>query len=85
MFRQSSRAEMIKYSIPLDMTRYLNQEEEYTPWDAAYDNIIWLREMLRYRPVFAKLRVRANKPKIWHQALSLPPCSQSAFRASVGK
>ncbi|XP_071808617.1 aminopeptidase A-like [Asterias amurensis] len=51
-----ARAELIDYSIPLDMTRYLSSEEEYTPWDAAYDNIIWLRETLRYRPVFAKLR-----------------------------
>ncbi|XP_038060244.1 glutamyl aminopeptidase-like isoform X2 [Patiria miniata] len=51
-----ARAEMIDYDIPLDLTKYLVQEEEYTPWDAAYDGIIYLREMLRFRPAYAKLR-----------------------------
>ncbi|XP_022079859.1 glutamyl aminopeptidase-like isoform X2 [Acanthaster planci] len=51
-----ARAELINYEIPLDMTKYLINELEFTPWDAAYDSIIWLREMLRYRPLFANLR-----------------------------
>lgn len=51
------RAEQLDYETVLDMTLYLEKETEYIPWDAAYSNLLWLGEMLRYQPAYSDWRV----------------------------
>ncbi|XP_071953572.1 glutamyl aminopeptidase-like [Antedon mediterranea] len=62
-----ARSGQIDYFIPLNITKYFNKETEYIPWDAAYSNINWISEILRYRPLFADWRKyvqRQVKPRL---------------------
>lgn len=53
-----SRAEQLDYDVALNLTLYLDSEEQYVPWDAAYENLMWLSDMLRYQPAYGNWRVR---------------------------
>lgn len=50
-------AEQLSYDIALDLTLYLDQENDYVPWDAAYGNFWWLNEILRFQPAYRDWRV----------------------------
>ncbi|XP_010225771.1 PREDICTED: glutamyl aminopeptidase [Tinamus guttatus] len=41
-----ARAGLVNYSIPLDLTEYLTNEEDYLPWDRAISAVTYLADML---------------------------------------
>ncbi|XP_072050679.1 glutamyl aminopeptidase-like [Amphiura filiformis] len=51
-----ARAEDIDYTVALNLTKYLINERDYVPWDAAFGNIFWMGEMLRFRPSYGLFR-----------------------------
>lgn len=61
-----SRAEQLDYDVALNLTLYLDSEDQYVPWDAAYENLMWLSDMLRYQPAYGNWRVRqiAKNPQM---------------------
>ncbi|KAJ8022253.1 Glutamyl aminopeptidase [Holothuria leucospilota] len=73
-----AKAEQLTYDFALDITLYLESEEEYVPWDAAYDNFLWLNEILRFQPAYGDWRIyiAAQTKKLlnsytdWGQSLS---------------
>ena len=42
----SFRAGYIKYTIALNLTKYMKQEQEYVPWAALQNNIGFIRSIL---------------------------------------
>ncbi|XP_032874746.1 glutamyl aminopeptidase [Amblyraja radiata] len=41
-----ARATLLKYSVALNMTKYLSKEEDYLPWSKAISSIAYIRDML---------------------------------------
>ncbi|KAJ8022350.1 Aminopeptidase Ey [Holothuria leucospilota] len=56
-----ANAEQLSYDIALDLTLYLDQENDYVPWDAAYGNFWWLNEILRFQPAYGDWRTYLAK------------------------
>jgi glutamyl aminopeptidase len=46
----------IGYSVPLSMTRYLEQEQHLVPWDTVYDQLVGLGQLLQLTPAFPLFR-----------------------------
>ena len=46
----------IGYTVPLDMTRYLEQEEHLVPWDTVYDKLVAMGSLLELSPTFPLFR-----------------------------
>ena len=42
----------IGYTVPLDMTRYMEQEEHLVPWDTVYDKLVAMGSLLELSPTF---------------------------------
>uniref|UniRef100_A0A8C8RPW2 Aminopeptidase n=1 Tax=Pelusios castaneus TaxID=367368 RepID=A0A8C8RPW2_9SAUR len=41
-----ARAELLNYSVPLNLTKYLQSEEDYLPWQRVISAVSYLRDML---------------------------------------
>lgn len=73
-----ARAEQLDYDVALNLTLYLDSEDQYVPWDAAYENLMWLSDMLRYQPAYGnwrkyiamKSKTMLNKYNDWSEELS---------------
>lgn len=46
----------IGYTVPLAMTRYLEQETHLVPWDTVYDKLVGMAVLLRRTPAYPKFR-----------------------------
>nr|XP_006119337.1 glutamyl aminopeptidase-like [Pelodiscus sinensis] len=42
-----ARAELLNYSVPLNLTRYLENEEDYLPWQRVISAVSYLRDMFK--------------------------------------
>lgn len=52
-----ARAGMLTYDIALDMTKYLNKELEYIPWEATLTVFVYIRDMMSRNAGFGDLEV----------------------------
>lgn len=55
-----ARAELLDYTIALDVTKYLSHETDYVPWKAAINNLLYLDSMLILTPDYDKMKVKSN-------------------------
>lgn len=52
-----AKAGRLDYATALDLTHYLEKEAEFIPWDAALNNLAFLRTMLSQTPSYGLFRV----------------------------
>lgn len=52
-----ARAEILDYSVALDVTKYLNHERDFVPWKTAINNLLYIDSMLIRTPDYDKMKV----------------------------
>ena len=52
-----ARAGLLKYQLALEVTTYLNKEDEYVPWAAALSGLEYLDEMLKGTASYGDFKV----------------------------
>lgn len=52
-----ARADLLDYTIALDVTKYLSHERDYVPWKTAISNLLYIDSMLIRTPDYDKMKV----------------------------
>lgn len=52
-----ARADLLDYTVALDVTRYLSHERDYVPWKTAINNLLYIDSMLIRTPDYDKMKV----------------------------
>ena len=56
-----ARAGFLGYDVALEMTSYLNREDNFVPWQSTYASLTYISSMLTYDTDFGLWRVRSDK------------------------
>ena len=51
------RAGLVSQSIALDLTKYLENEQDYSPWYTALDGLNYLKKRLQNTPAYDLMKV----------------------------
>lgn len=55
-----ARAGLVNYEIPLNLTKYLEKEEEFLPWEATLTALSYLNSMMERTSGYGLLKVSYN-------------------------
>uniref|UniRef100_A0A7M4EDQ9 Aminopeptidase n=1 Tax=Crocodylus porosus TaxID=8502 RepID=A0A7M4EDQ9_CROPO len=83
-----ARADIVNYSVPLDLTNYLQNETEYLPWQRVIVAVTYLSDMLKddkdlYPTKFQTLVKPITHAEQWEKSFSLSVSLSRLLRASV--
>lgn len=67
------RAKYVSVTLALDTTRFLGQEREYMPWQAALSNLQYFQQMFDRSEVFGPMSVSGATPRAGGEGPGLPP------------
>lgn len=60
-----ARAGLLVYEVPLNLTKYLEREEEFLPWEATLTALSYLDSMMKRTPGYGLLKVNSKWIKYW--------------------
>lgn len=55
-----ARAGLLVYEVPLNLTKYLEREEEFLPWEATLTALSYLDSMMKRTPGYGLLKVNSK-------------------------
>ena len=76
-----ARAEILDYTIALDVTKYLNHETDYVPWKAAVNNLQYIDSMLIRTPDYDKMKV--SRAQFTSESFSCSPGAMTDYDQSL--
>ena len=56
-----AQAGLLDYEIAFNLTRYLENEKEYIPWDATLSSLGYISNMMSRSPAYGLFKVRLKK------------------------